>query len=424
MENIPTIENILDLLSEYCRMTYTEENDKYVFNSGRNDKILYLCKSDINQIILDLQILKVDGETALYSDNSYEIMVREESSIPIRQLRDDNIEIKNEDASLKYELSLASNTYLFWLLNEIRQKFSARDFRMVYFNSGISRRNDEAEELSPFDYIRSMSSRFRTLKIQSQKKTTLTQFSKLTHSFLFYFGYNLDIALVPQRLIEEIARRGRINRMRRSNLSELDFPKREYKEDLAQHYLLAVSTDNPVIEYLSYYHILEHFFESVFNEDIIKAVQLSITSPDFSYKRKNDIDKLIKLINKRSQIKKETIIFSEEEALRLCIEKFIDLTKLIDELNVYDNTLIDFYKNNKVGFSNGIEVNIRNNDVKKVYTMLAKRIYATRNSLVHSKDGEKSKYTPFKDDRTLVKEVPLMRFISEMVIIHDSTLMQ
>ena len=71
MENIPTIENILDLLSEYCRMTYTEENDKYVFNSGRNDKILYLCKSDINQIILDLQILKVDGETALYSDNSY-----------------------------------------------------------------------------------------------------------------------------------------------------------------------------------------------------------------------------------------------------------------------------------------------------------------------------------------------------------------
>ena len=35
---------------------------------------------------------------------------------------------------------------------------------------------------------------------------------------------------------------------------------------------------------------------------------------------------------------------------------------------------------------------------------------------------DKPKYTPFKDDRILVKEIPLMRFISEMVILSESSI--
>jgi hypothetical protein len=126
---------------------------------------------------------------------------------------------------------------------------------------------------------------------------------------------NLDVALVPQRLLEEIVRHGRISRMRRSRLEELDPPRRTYNEDLVQHYLLAVSTENPVIEYLSYYHIFEHFFESVFNEDLVESIKDKITDPGFSYNRKKDINKLISTIKKSLQIRSETITFSEAEAL-------------------------------------------------------------------------------------------------------------
>jgi hypothetical protein len=51
---------------------------------------------------------------------------------------------------------------------------------------------------------------------------------------------------------------------------------------------------------------------------------------------------------------------------------------------------------------------------------LVQRIYFTRNAIVHSKDGEKGKYLPFSHEKQLVKEVPLLRFISEAIIISNS----
>jgi hypothetical protein len=73
-----------------------------------------------------------------------------------------------------------------------------------------------------------------------------------------------------------------------------------------------------------------------------------------------------------------------------------------------------------VEFSGGNEVDIQDADEEGVFKLLTRRIYSTRNALVHSKDSDKSKYTPFKDDRILVKEVPLMRFIAEMVVLKES----
>jgi len=422
MEEVPSREEIITLLSEYCRATPEEEDEQYIFEVGRRDGIkLVLEKSALEEIERNLAEFEIHEETALFSENQYEIIVREESSIPVRRLRDDKIEVENEEAGLNYVLSPASDSYLVWLLNEMRRKLSPRDFRMGFFHSPrLDRALQEEGELTPFDYIRLTTFRLMTLKIHSDKRMTPTHFSKLTHSFLFHVGYNLDVALVPQRLLEEIARRGRINRMRRSRTEELDPPRRLYTEDLVQHYLLAVSTDNPVIEYLSYYHVLEHFFESVFNDDLIESVRSSITDPGFSYKRKKDIGQLINSIKRALQIRSETITFSEVEALRLCIAKFVDLNELKQKLDAYDETLIDFYRSNKVDFSGGVEVDFDSADTEQVHKSLTKRIYSTRNALVHSKDGEKSKYTPFKDDRSLVREVPLMRFISEMVILKES----
>lgn len=208
--------------------------------------------------------------------------------------------------------------------------------------------------------------------------------------------------------------------MRRSRADEIDPPRRIYNEDLVQHYLLAVSTDNPVIEYLSYYHILEHFYEAVFNDDLLETIKSKITDPGFSYKRKKDIGQLINTIKRSLQIRSETITFSESEALRLCLSKYVQLPELISKLSEYDESLLDYYKTTKVEFSGGNEVDIEGNDEESVFKLLTKRIYVTRNALVHSKDGDKSKYTPFKDDRILVKEVPLMRFVAEMVVLRES----
>lgn len=374
-------------------------------------------------LLIELATLSINDETALYSDLSYEIIVKEESSGSMRRIRDDKIEVTNEENGLKYELSSASDAYLVWILSQIRNNLSPRDMRFgLFYGPRLERYLGETEEACLLDFIRLAFFRSLTLKIKSDKKLSTSQFSKLTHAFLFHIGYNLDAALVPQRFLEEITRTGRITRMRRSRANEIDPPRRTYNEDLVQHYLLAVSTDNPVIEYLSYYHVLEHFYEEVFNDEIIESIKSKITDPGFSYKRKKDIGQLVNLIKKSLQIRSETITFSESEALRLCLSKYVSLHDLRQKLNEYDDALLGYYKNTKVEFSAGVEVDIESGDVEAVIKSLTKRIYSTRNALVHSKEGDKAKYTPFKDDRMLVKEVPLMRFISEMVILSESSI--
>lgn len=423
MEQTLSRQGIVELLADFVRGDIAEYDDKYVVTLNRRESsiLLYAQFEEVDALSTKLAELGINEETALYNDNTYEIIVREESVGPMRRIRDDKIEVRNDENGLHYELSPASNAYLIWLLNEIKQKLSPRDFRLgFYYTPRIDRYLGEESEANLIEFIRLTSVRFMTLKISSDKKQTPLQYSKLTHAFLFHIGYNLDIALVPQRLLEEIARRGRITRMRRSRAEEIDPPRRTYNEDLVQHYLLAVSTDNPVIEYLSYYHILEHFYESVFNDDLLESVKNQITDPGFSYKRKKDIGQLVNTIKRSLQFRSETITFSESEALRLCLKKYVVMQELTSKLAQYDETILDYYKTTKVEFSGGVEVNLLSTDEEAAIKALSKRIYATRNALVHSKDGDKSKYTPFKDDRVLVKEVPLMRFISEMVILSES----
>ena len=58
----------------------------------------------------------------------------------------------------------------------------------------------------------------------------------------------------------------------------------------------------------------------------------------------------------------------------------------------------------------------------KLSKKLAGRIYKTRNSLVHSKSNEfklkeKGIYRPFADKNDLEKEIPIMKYIAEVLII-------
>jgi len=184
---------------------------------------------------------------------------------------------------------------------------------------------------------------------------------------------------------------------------------------------LAVASDSSPLEYLSYYHVAEHFFESAFNEDLIERVRDKITQPDFSTKRKKDVRSLIDLIGKSLKFRGENVVFGEQEALRLTLEKHVDVITLAGKIREYDKSLIGFYRDNEVPFSDGDRVDLGSNDAAQVVTALAKRIYKTRNAIVHSKEGEKVRYIPFEHDKQLAAEVPLVRFTAELIILHTST---
>ncbi|NTY00523.1 hypothetical protein [Deinococcus sp. JMULE3] len=203
--------------------------------------------------------------------------------------------------------------------------------------------------------------------------------------------------------------------MRRATVTDLVAPRRQYHPDLVYHYQLGISADSPTLEYLSFYHVIEHFFEHIFSEDVIKKIKDKITSESFSYKRDRDINDLVKIAIKNRSFTGESVKISEIEALRLTLLKFVpNSQELADLVRDYDENLLDYYRSNEVGFCKGKRVDF--NDLENVHKNLALRIYSTRNAIVHSKDGDKFKYTPFKDDISLTKEIPILRFVAELVI--------
>ena len=85
-----------------------------------------------------------------------------------------------------------------------------------------------------------------------------------------------------------------------------------------------------------------------------------------------------------------------------------------------DGTSVEYYQNTSVPFADdGKMINFQD-EPEKVYTSIRDRIYATRNAVVHSKSGDRLKYEPFKHDKQLSKEIPLIRAVAEEIIINSA----
>jgi hypothetical protein len=416
-----TEDNVIDILSGFFRAPHRIDDGNIYFQvRGIDTQEFLLSRPKLKDLLAAITAKDVNDEMGLYSDNSYEIIVNEESPFPMARSRsnEDILRVTDSETNMEYEVSTPSDEYTLWLICTASAKGSLNDLRFpLRYRLEKAIADSAAEAPSAFDAFRALSMRTYTLKLNSTTKQSLRRYQTAINSFLFHLAYNLDLAYVPQRFFEEVSRRGRIRRMRRSTAEELDPPRRTYNEDLVNHYILGISTDNPTVQFLSYYHVLEHFFESVFSDDLIEQIKLSITQPGFSYKRKKDVGQLVNTIKKSLQIRSETITFSESEALRLSLAKYVDVDQLVARLDEYDPSLVEYYSSTEVPFSKGNMVSLRSSDKDRTVKDLTRRIYSTRNSLVHSKDGDKARYIPFKDERALVSEIPLMRFISELVIL-------
>lgn len=288
------------------------------------------------------------------------------------------------------------------ILNRIRQIGIDRTI--------VGRRPVEGDSL--FDVV-AEGLRATTLQITAAKSRA--DFETLANSFLFHAAYNTDAA--ARIGLEAMFRPQAIQRVRRSQNGSLDAPRQTYDADLVHHYLMGVAAEIPLLEYLAYYHIAEHFFEKVFNEDLINQVRSGITDPSFSARRNKDIQSIVKIVTKvKGQIKDEGGV-NEQRALQLVLDRFVSIPRLVADLDAYDANLVNHYANSDVPFAGASKVSLRGNDEEAVRGAIAKRIYKVRNALVHAKEGELPRYAPFAHDEELAREIPLMRFTAEQIVI-------
>lgn len=432
-----TPENIASWISEVLRINHRLDGNEIEFDLteyfdrfGKSDGTLskkrqpFITRTislrDLHSVLENLRKKEEYLDTGIYNKFSYEVLVSEETPY-VTKFRDDELVLEDKDNEITYKLSTPSDDYLIYLLFKVSQIAPVKLLSIFPHRIGRLAQDDKKSIL---DILKSSSPRLKTLQVTSKKQKNISDFARCANSFFFHIGYNLDVAIVPQRYLDDLVRMGRLERVRRSRLDDLVPPSRFYNPDLVHYYQEGVATDSPPLQYLSFYHVAEHFFESIYNDELIERVKQIITQPDFSYKRKKDLKGLINKIGKWVSFRSETMTFNEQEALALTLQNFVDLDTLVQKIKEYDESLIEFYKINNVGFSGGDAVNLEINDQQSIWLNLSKRIYKTRNAVVHSKESEKGKYTPFEHEKILVKEVPLIRFIAELIIIKSSEVIE
>ncbi|WP_432090912.1 hypothetical protein [Streptomyces sp. NRRL F-5630] len=252
-----------------------------------------------------------------------------------------------------------------------------------------------------------------TLRVESTRGGV--DYENLANSFLFHAAYNMDLA--ARIGVDPLFEASNIQKVRRISGTAFDPPRQTYGSDLIHHYLMGVAAEIPLLEYLSFYHVAEHYFEKVFNDDLVEQVRKGITDPSFSARRAKDIQAIIRTVNKAQRQVKEEGGVNELRALQLVIDRFVDIERLVADLEAYDGYLIAHYRENGVQFAGASKLDLKLADEEAVRSSLARRIYKVRNALVHAKEGDLPKYAPFAHDTELSKEIPLMRFTSEQIII-------
>ena len=283
----------------------------------------------------------------------------------------------------------------------------------------------ESQEENLFDILRKVIRVSLSVCVETKESKKRQYYQNCLRSFVFSFEYNFDQPIKVVSGQEDMGFRRPFRRLRRTNnIEELMVPSVQYKQELTEQYDMAVSSNDPFVQYIGFYHVIEHFYDEVYSQHIVEEVQNEIQRPDFSIKRKKDILGLVKKINTRARAG-EIWRVSEQDALKMTLETYVDIDELRNSLEHIDTRLMPFYRDNTVVFSKGKAVDLCGPDVDAIFKNLSHRIYQTRNSLVHAKSNEyqlkeKGMYRQIRDRKNLENEIPLIRVIAEIIIIKSA----
>lgn len=416
-EFIDKVKFILKRFNKEFNIDYSEDSISYTVG----EKSYEFSKSDYNNITNDAMKSDLSQFTVL-TNNSYEVIIYQTNKM-VRRLLPYKLEerivstnIKDSMNNIEYKFQEISDVMVWNIIKEIDLESLKRTF--MIFPPRL--REDEGENF--FNLLRVCFRNPYSLIVSYKKDIDKNKLNDYINSFLFNFCYNYGYSFRIMNSLDELLNIRYRNKNSSYKSEELDAPRLLYKQDLTEQYHMAVSSEDPFVQFIGFYHIMEYFYEEIYKEGVVNNVKEILLDPGFSTKRKKDIMKLVDLINKK---RTESTVGSELEALELTLRKYIDIEKIIEKLNEIDEDIIEYYKNNKVNFSNGDAIDLIG-DKKHIFKKLANRVYKTRNSLVHSKSNEvrlneRGIYKPFKDSKALLKEIPLLKVISEEIIIKSAS---
>lgn len=344
-----------------------------------------------------------------------------------RRLADEEFykKIEDNDNQIEYEIGgEATDYYIVWIYKKMFEKYPTnmktevrqKIHRVLGARGKVRYKrelNDGDKEISLLNIMRRAVDCI-TLKVTKQKESKIN-LDEAIESFSYTYMCNMN-SPIKMYSLEEII--GILNRRQKEKNIDFAAPKRKYNSNLIDYYNLAISSEDPFISFISYYHIIEYYFDEVYREQQINTLRTSITSPRFSYKDDQQLFNIIEKIIKDNRFVRENGSGNEQQSLNYVLDKYIhDLDDFKQRLN---NEELNFYKNKSVSFSKGDVINW-DKDKDKILKAISNRIYKTRNALIHSKSSKKDvTYHPYLHRNELEKEISLIKIVAEYIIENDS----
>lgn len=263
--------------------------------------------------------------------------------------------------------------------------------------------------------------RFRTIQVNSIIPKNHTELKNYSIAFEFELMYKYSNYFFESQSIVDLFHLNDSDNLTSSTEDEIVSPKRIYNTKVISYYSMALESFDPFTKYISFYHVIEHYFDAVFRKKLTIQIKEKITHPGFSYKDEEQLYELAKHIRKHMSDDEKSGKGNEFESLKYVLNEYVDIDELKTRINSLSSDSVNYYQNNSVPFVTKKSTQISWADLSSVFTTLANRIYLTRNALVHSKsEMEDNLYKPYEHRQELIKEIPLIRAVAEQVIINSS----
>lgn len=182
---------------------------------------------------------------------------------------------------------------------------------------------------------------------------------------------------------------------------KLQIHENEYEAEPLMYFNNGISTGDIRMKYLSYYQVIEYFFNRAQNYKLLDEIR-----------KGNYISGSINHTKLTGMIKKYVSALKEREALKLVLLRALDITIIKDWISSNPKRVKQYCNSSEAR----ININLSNSD-EKIIGKLAERIYYYRCSIAHAK-GNTEEYlaVPEQSDDIIKKEIPLLKLISEKVL--------
>lgn len=315
------------------------------------------------------------------------------------QAEGDELALTHEQTGFRAEISPISPRLI---MRNTDSDTVDKDFRRLVMMRRPSFRG--REEISLVEAF----SRILSVKVQAPEghslRTNFKQLRAIAEAALFHIAYGYGVGVVS---IQSWERSLHLLNVRRNET--VQFPLRSYNHELVAYYQMAMSGESLILSYLALYKILEYFFTAASELLLHEKIKEQLVSPDFSHTKVTKLRELAKVVRRFDQR------MDERRMLQTVFEQHIDREQLRLWIEDFDRENSGYFTTERELFGEPHRIDLSDN---QIFPTVCLRIYHIRNALVHNKEGEAARFTPFSgQEKILVNEAPLLKQISEHLIL-------